>query len=256
MKVLIFVTLVFCLFQLATLDTCGSNTSTGIVAADKTALLNSHNTYRAKVANGKESSSAGGSLPSAADMDLLAWNDELAQLAQSWADQLVADCNGISHNPNRETKSFSTVGENIYWDASTSKPSSISNTLIKASNAWYSEVSSFDPNGISDYSFSSQTGHFTQLIWATTTSVGCGYAVYSDNNFPYNEIVVCDYGPAGNYISDPIYIKGTACSQCPNSLPCSTAYPGLCGVDPSTSYGTYFKLSTLTIFIFTFIFLS
>lgn len=68
--------------------------------------------------------------------------------------------------------------------------------------AWGDErkVYNFDrPTG-----FSMSTGHFTQLIWKNTNSVGCG-RVDCDNSARDGAsgwLVVCEYWPAGNVIGD------------------------------------------------------
>lgn len=52
--------------------------------------------------------------------------------------------------------------------------------------------------------FSMSTGHFTQLIWKNTNSVGCG-RVDCDNSATDGAsgwLVVCEYWPAGNVIGD------------------------------------------------------
>lgn len=47
--------------------------------------------------------------------------------------------------------------------------------------------------------FSEATGHFTQLVWRSSTSVGCG-RVQCDGKggTAYGWFVVCEYWPAGN----------------------------------------------------------
>ena len=53
-----------------------------------------------------------------------------------------------------------------------------------------------------------ETGHFTQLVWAETTHVGCGYIKFKDSanpSFPYATWVTCNYGPAGNFDGEPLY---------------------------------------------------
>ena len=44
-------------------------------------------------------------------------------------------------------------------------------------------------------------GHYTQVVWANTLSVGCGVAVC-----PTGTIVVCNYAPPGNYVGEKPYI--------------------------------------------------
>lgn len=71
---------------------------------------------------------------------------------------------------------------------------------------------------------------FTQLVWATTTHVGCGTLARS--RFHKNFIIlICNYGPSGNVYHKPVYIKGPACSMCPTDKPCnqSADFDKLCG---------------------------
>ena len=42
-----------------------------------------------------------------------------------------------------------------------------------------------------------QTGHFTQLVWAGSTAVGCGAAMCSLGAMQ-SIMLVCNYSPAGN----------------------------------------------------------
>ena len=60
-----------------------------------------------------------------------------------------------------------------------------------------------------DYDYAANTctpmkmcGHYTQVVWRSTTQVGCGIATCNQNR-PFAgsgpwQVVVCDYSPAGN----------------------------------------------------------
>jgi hypothetical protein len=61
--------------------------------------------------------------------------------------------------------------------------------------------------------FSPETGHYTQLVWAQTAKVGCGFVQYGKNE----QLLVCNYLPAGNTIGQKMYEQGSACSMCPSS---------------------------------------
>ena len=65
------------------------------------------------------------------------------------------------------------------------------------------------------------TGHFTQIIWAEVTHLGCARAEWNGR-----QELVCNYGPVGNIRNQPIYLSGPQCSKCPKG--CSTMYKGLC----------------------------
>jgi uncharacterized protein YkwD len=61
---------------------------------------------------------------------------------------------------------------------------------------WIAEKTHFKPGTFPEVSTTgdwSQVGHYTQIIWATTTHVGC--AVHSDARYDWT---VCRYTPPGN----------------------------------------------------------
>ena len=53
-----------------------------------------------------------------------------------------------------------------------------------------------------DPGFSETTGHFTQLVWSNTTSVGCGRAACNGEDNTPGFYVVCEYYPPGNVVGD------------------------------------------------------
>lgn len=71
--------------------------------------------------------------------------------------------------------------------------------------SWYDEVSKFDKNQVSKYEFNVNTGHYTQIVWADTTTIGCGAILFKSSNGWYNVQLVCNYGPSGNFPGQPIY---------------------------------------------------
>lgn len=103
----------------------------------------------------------------------MVWNSTIAQFA---SDYLSSDNCVFKH-------SGGPYGENIamgYPD------------VHGAMEAWYDEYSDYD---YSAGQFSSATGHFTQMVWVDTTSVGC--ALDDCNGRPF---LVCEYYPRGNVI--------------------------------------------------------
>ena len=63
----------------------------------------------------------------------------------------------------------------------------------KATQDWYDEIKYYNFNRPG---FSSQTGHFTQVVWKKSTRLGVGIGFSSDDRKVY---VVTNYSPPGNF---------------------------------------------------------
>ncbi|MCA9679617.1 MAG: Fis family transcriptional regulator, partial [Myxococcales bacterium] len=119
----------------------------------------------------------------------MVWDPEVAAIAQGWADQCVdvtAPIGLVDHNAGRSDNYPGYVGENIYG-------SSGAVTGPDAVSSWASEAA--------DYDYASNTcagvcGHYTQVVWATSTKLGCG--VSTCPGLIYGHTIVCDYAPGGN----------------------------------------------------------
>jgi len=103
----------------------------------------------------------------------------------------------VAHNVNRSMNYPTYVGENIY--ASTGSVTNMTSVV----NAWDAEKK--------DYTLSTNKcksgavcGHYTQLVWANTTRLGCGRA--KCENVKYTNNVVCNYAPGGNYNNVKPYV--------------------------------------------------
>jgi len=193
--------------------------ASGMNEAGRTAALRTHNQYRQRVANGQERGQ-----PGATNMMELTWDNELATIAQRWSDQCT-----WGHDKNRRTEQWRWVGQNMYMSMSTAN-SCQSQDWPGATKAWYDEVTKpgFSANDIEPYKFSSGTGHYTAVVWADTTRVGCGYTCcYNANSqYKWEKIYACNYGSGGNIQGAAMYKRGRACSACKNG--CSSTYNGLC----------------------------
>jgi len=138
----------------------------------------------------------------------LVWSDELAEVAQDWANNLVSDenCGTISHRPN------GMYGENIALQGSFGGLSWLTGPI--AVEMWVAEIDCYtygtigqteqcDPTCIGELN-SSGCGHYTQVVWDSTTAVGCGYGSCEDGGTTI-EVIVCNYDPPGNYIGQTPY---------------------------------------------------
>jgi pathogenesis-related protein 1 len=135
------------------------------------------------------------------------WSSTLAKSAQVYANTLAKrrSC-GLVHSGTRD------VGENLYW------ASPITQTVTSSNGETHS---SFEPQNIAAsevveawadekqyYDYTTNTcvigkvcGHYTQLIWKTTTHLGCAKATCGDSA----QVWVCHYAPPGNYIGQKPY---------------------------------------------------
>ncbi|KAE8745993.1 hypothetical protein FOCC_FOCC007251 [Frankliniella occidentalis] len=205
---------------------CKNYKSAALTSTDKAAVLKAHNELRNKVALGKETRGTKRQ-PAAANMRKMVWDNELATIAQRWANQ----CN-FAHDSCRNTLDKEYSGQNIFWEASSATLAAPN--WAKAVQDWYDEVDDRD-GSLNTVNFRSTsgavTGHYTQVAWAKTYKVGCGYADYSTVQSGRNwnaRIVVCNYKPGGNFIGQTMYEAGTPASKCPSGTKKDSTYTGLC----------------------------
>lgn len=204
--------------------TCGPEVGGGGVSSeDAAAIVNVHNELRAKVAREGEMRGAPGPQPSGANIRVLEWDEELAAVAQRLADQCVFnhDCSAC-----RRVDRFS-VGQNLYI-SSHSDHSQTGPNWYAAVKKWYDEVALFPNSNTENFVPTSSTGHYSQMLWAETSLVGCGYTTFVQGGW-LNKLYACNYGPAGNMRGGSMYNVGPPCFACPPGTSCSRQYWGLCG---------------------------
>jgi len=134
-------------------------------AAEIQQWLQAHNTYRA----------LHGVPP-------VTWSAAVAASAQAWADTC----------PSGHTPPPRVYGENMAF-ASPASYNPGASTIVQW---WYSEEPEYD---YSNPGFSSDTGHFTQVVWKGTTEIGCGFKSGCTTSLGAN-VWVCQYNPPGNHI--------------------------------------------------------
>ncbi|KAG0024782.1 hypothetical protein BGZ80_007717 [Entomortierella chlamydospora] len=109
----------------------------------------------------------------------LTWNSKIATFGNNWIQACEFKHSGGPH------------GENLAAGYSNFKA---------AVKAWYDEVKYYN---YGRPGFSSQTGHYTQVVWKSTSSVGC-----AKKKCPNYYIYICEYDSPGNIVtSDGSYFK-------------------------------------------------
>ncbi|THU92435.1 PR-1-like protein [Dendrothele bispora CBS 962.96] len=110
----------------------------------------------------------------------LTWNGGILGQVQAHANKCVFEHSGDSG-----------VGENI---AAGTGNFGMSNAM----DSWMGEASKYDYN---NPGFSDATGHFTQVVWKSTTQVACAIASCGANTIfsDPSHFVVCQYTPPGNF---------------------------------------------------------
>lgn len=110
------------------------------------------------------------------DASPLVWDDSLANDAQAYAQSFVETSDPKQSNVEE--------GENLLMGDVVSG--------VRATQEWYDEVKSTVFGEVTSYS--PETGHYTQLVWNSTTKLGCGEATLNNGQILW----VCRYSPAGN----------------------------------------------------------
>ena len=95
-------------------------------------------------------------------------------------------------------------GENLAYAYSNVNGESVFSLTpaLDASNGWYNEINDYTYAEIgSDVNANVMIGHYTQMIWSTTTEVGIAVAI-SDTGKVY---VAARYSPPGNWVGSHPY---------------------------------------------------
>jgi len=179
---------------------------------DDIALLDLHNHLRSTIATGETPFQ-----PAAKNMKKLSWNTTLATQAKEWADQCKT-----GNDPN------TTYGENVNLRGKAEDVLETRYRLEENVLYFYGEWFHYRLSTENETCYHQRgCGRYTQLAWANTESVGCGYAECPNNALgfgddkPYQTVFVCRYFPAGNLVGQIPYIiaendTGVA-SLCPSN---------------------------------------
>jgi len=194
----------------------------GLSSEMKDWLLDAHNTLRSKIALGLLSE-----LDKASDMNKLTWDEELATTAQNWAGQCqnkYDNVRGKLVNGNLEP-----VGQNVHVFKADVEFRNDKKMFKNAVKNWFNEMVKFTKDKNQPFEVNPEYGHFTQVAWAATTKIGCGWVYYKDDDakaHKYVSLIVCNYYVQGNTASGKMYTVGNPCDDC-RSKKCK-ADEGLC----------------------------
>lgn len=165
-----------------------------VIPIDKEFYLNSHNEYRRA--------------EPAANMKELVWSSEAEKAAGNWALRCQFE---------HENKGW---GENLAFNAMPDNPT-MKGKIKDMMAGWHKEKN--------EYSYGQQSCipacHYTQLVWANTSEVGCvlqkcvpfysfGQTITMDTYY-----LVCFYKVKGNNPGPP-FVQGAHCSKCPSGMTC------------------------------------
>ncbi|KAK0078475.1 hypothetical protein PV325_002444 [Microctonus aethiopoides] len=176
---------------------CQEVATSGLTNEEIEEVLGRHNELRAKVAAGEESRGLHGGQPGG-NIRSLEWDNNLAVVAQRWANQCV-----FKHDKCRNIDGIE-VGQNLGYRGTTG---TLVDKFSDIVTGWYDEVKDFNHQYVSNYQSGpggAVTTHYTQLIWANTTHVGCGGIKYKNSDFNKTHLV-CNYRKKGNTIGEVVY---------------------------------------------------
>lgn len=171
---------------------CPFVSSAQLTQQDIAAILDLHDAERCEVD------------PPASAMPAMVWDEALASVAMAWANQCT-----FSANPNRSADYAAAggsgyVGENIAGFLSgDASPDQLVQLWADERAFW-----TFEPVSTSNLL---ATGHYMQMIWANSSTIGCGLATCGNGRF-----LVCNYAPGGLFFGVTPYVAGSGENQaCP-----------------------------------------
>ena len=115
----------------------------------------------------------------------MVWDQKVAKFSQKWCNYL-RDTGSFKHSQG------SGYGENLYLR--TGSNSDKIDAGEGAVTGWYNEISEYEFNSPG---FSFATGHFTQVVWKTSTRLGCAVSQKKESSYT-KSYVCCNYSPPGN----------------------------------------------------------
>nr|CAI5823894.1 unnamed protein product [Callosobruchus analis] len=161
---------------------CRSIYGKGVSNEDIQIILKGHNDLRNDIAQGKYIRKG---LPKGKNFKKMVWDSKLAQAAQRVADTCV-----LQHQQIRDGR-WRSVGQNLHISGSTANTRGAE--WRQALKSWTGEYNQYQFGK----PITKKNGHLTQMVWADTKFIGCGFTNFLSNDpkFKYKKLYVCNYGP-------------------------------------------------------------
>ncbi|KAF9404364.1 hypothetical protein HW555_014373, partial [Spodoptera exigua] len=166
--------------------------------------------------------------PPATNMLKMHWVEELARLAQRWADQCRPPKPIEEHDTCRDLYSVK-VGQCVASVVG-QRPTRVEQML----DIWYLQnliYNSSVDNYVPPRNDSGYYGDFAQIFWAKSYMVGCARSRFLapwKGRLERVERLVCNIAPAGPQVSRSIWTPGPPGSSCPPRAQLSYTTRGLC----------------------------
>lgn len=151
---------------------------------DRDAIVATHNKWRAQVG-----------------VETLSYSPELEISAQAWANKLKQ----TNHCQMQHSEPKGQYGENLFWQSanvwSDGRRELVNVPSQLPVDSWGGEKRDYN-YAKNSCAHGKMCGHYTQMVWKTTTTVGCAMAICEDS---LEQVWVCQYQPAGNFVGKKPY---------------------------------------------------
>ncbi|KQK20917.1 pathogenesis-related protein 1 [Brachypodium distachyon] len=109
------------------------------------------------------------------------WDNTVAAYAQNYANARKADC-ALVHSGG------TLYGENLFWGSGSTWTAKNAVDMWAAEKQYYTYATNTCAAG-------KVCGHYTQVVWAASTKIGCARVVCDNNKGVF---IICSYDPPGN----------------------------------------------------------
>lgn len=154
----------------------------------------------------------------ASNMRLMRWDCELEKFAMEWLKNCKFEHSPKPSRKNEKRFGFRYIGENLLIEWNT-RVIDLPINMTKAIQGWYDEIKDFTyPDNCKP---GEVCGHYTQMVWAESYSLGCALTRCTDDirdGMTSQAIVACNYGPGGNIAGESPYNReNDKCATCKKS---------------------------------------